>query len=90
MLPEITIFNFGTLEVIDLSLLIRKVKFLWGWACQTLGRKKLTNWTKLENAQFPRALKEDIYHLSLNDKTTPHFTILTQNTLSDLKIEPEN
>ena len=46
MLTEITIFNFGTLEAIDLSLLIRKVKFLWGWAYQMLGRKKLTNWTK--------------------------------------------
>ena len=45
---------------------------------------------KLENAQFPWALKGNFYHLSLNSKNTPHSTILTTNTLSDFKIEPEN
>ena len=45
------------------------------------------NW---KNAQFPRVLKGDFYHLSLNGKNTPHFTILSQNTPSDLKIELEN
>ena len=40
MLPESTIFNVKNpklCEVIDLSLLILKIKFLWGWACQILG-----------------------------------------------------
>ena len=46
--------------------------------------------TKLENAQFPRALKGNFYHLSLNGENTSHFTILTPNDLSDFKNEPEN
>ena len=46
--------------------------------------------TKLENAQFPRALKGNFYSLSLNDKNIPHFTILTPNLLFDSRIEPEN
>ena len=43
-----------------------------------------------KNAQFARALKENFYCLSLNDKNTPHFTILTPNALFDSRIEPEN
>ena len=45
------------------------------------------NW---KNAQFPKALKGSFYHLSLNGKKTLHSTILTPNTFSDFKIEPEN
>ena len=40
--------------------------------------------------QFLKALKDDFYHLSLNGKNDPHFTILTQNAFSDLKHNPEN
>ena len=36
-----------------------------------------------------QGLKGNFYHLSLNCKNTAHFTILTPNTLSDFKIEPE-
>ena len=39
---------------------------------------------------FREALKGNFYHLSLNGKNTPHFTILTPNTLSDFKIKLEN
>ena len=46
-----------------------------------------TNW---ENAQFPRALKENFYYLSMNGKNTLHFTILTPNALFDSRIEREN
>ena len=46
--------------------------------------------TKLENAQFPRALKGNFYRLSLNGKNILHFTILTSNLLFDSRIEPEN
>ena len=35
------------------------------------------------------ALKGNFYHLSLNGKNIPHFPILTPNTLSDFKNEPE-
>ena len=46
--------------------------------------------TKLENGQFPMALKGNFYCLSLNGKNTPRFTILTPNALLDSRIEPEN
>ena len=49
--------------------------------------KEGQNW---KNAQFPRALKDNFYCLSLNGKNTPHFTILTPNSLFDSRIEPEN
>ena len=51
---------------------------------------QVENRDKTGNAQFPRALKGNFYRLSLNGKNTLNFTILTSNTLSDFKIEPEN
>ena len=75
--------------MIDLCLLIWTTKFLWEWACPILGRDKWKIGTKLENAQFPRALKGNFYYLFLNGKSMPHSTILTPNTLSDFKIEPK-
>ena len=91
MLPDTKIFNVKTLlsEVMDLFWLISKVTFLWGWACLILGRENWKIGTKLKNAQFLRPLKGNFYHLSLNGKNTAHVTILTPNTLSDFKIEPE-
>ena len=77
-------------EMIDLSLLISKTKFLWGWTSQILGSDKWKIGAKLENAQFPRSLKRNFNHLSLNGKNNTHSIILTPNTLSDFKIEPEN
>ena len=44
---------------------------------------------KQENAQFSRTSKGNFSNLSPNGKNIPHFTILTQNTPSSLKIEPE-
>ena len=61
-----------------------------GWSCHILGRDKWKIGTKLENAQFPRALNGDFYCLPLNGKNTPNFTILTPNALFDSGIEPEN
>ena len=52
---------------------------------------QLEKWGQnLKNAQFPRALKGNFYHLSLNGKNIPHFTILTQILLFDSRIGPEN
>ena len=34
-------------------------------------------------------VKGNFYQLSLNGKNTPHFTIMTPNTLFDSRIEPE-
>ena len=42
------------------------------------------------NAQFPRNLKGHFPQFSMSGKNTLHFTIMTQITPSDLKIEPEN
>ena len=61
-------------ELINLSLLISKTNLLWRWACQILGRDKWKNRDKTGNAQFPRALKGDFYHLSLN-VTTPSISL---------------
>ena len=48
------------------------------------------NRDKLKNVQFSRTLEGNFHHLSLNGKKTPQSTILSQNALSDFKIEPEN
>ena len=77
-------------EMIDLSLLISKIKFLWWWPCQILGRDKWKNRNKTGKCSISRGLKGNFYHLSLNGKNTLHSAILTPNTLSDFKIEPEN
>ena len=62
-----------------------------GRSCQILGKDKWKNKDKTgKNAQFPRALEGNFHHLSLNGANTAHSTILTPNTLSDFKIEPEN
>ena len=62
-----------------------------GVGCQILVSDKWKNrQKKLENAQFPWALKGNFYDLSFNGKNTLYFTILTPITLSVFKIEPEN
>ena len=47
--------------MIDQPLVILKIKFLVGWACQILGREKWKNRIKWKNAQFYRALKGDLF-----------------------------
>ena len=44
-------------EVIDLSLLIVKIQFLWGWACQILGRDKWKIGTKLEKCSISQGFE---------------------------------
>ena len=57
--------NSKLCEVIELSFLILKIKFLWGRAYQISGRDKWKTGTKLENAQFSRALKGNFHHFLL-------------------------
>ena len=60
-----------------------------GWVCQILESDKWKNRDKtLKNAQ--ETLKANFYCLSLSGKSTPHFAILTPNSLFDSRIEPEN
>ena len=77
--------------VIDLSLLIFKkiYNFYWVGLARFYGETSGKIGTKLENAQFPKALKGNFYCLSLNGKSIPHFTILTPNSLFDSRTEPE-
>ena len=42
--------------------------------------------SKLENAQFPRALKKNFYHLFLNGKNTPILPFLSQILSLTLKL----
>ena len=58
-----------------------------GWVSQILGRDKLEMELKLENAQFPRDLRDNLSNLSLKYKDNPYFKFLTLNTPSSLKIE---
>ena len=61
MFAETTTFIFKDsrlCEIIDPSLLISKTKFIWGGRARFQGGTSGKIGTKLENAQFPRALKE--------------------------------
>ena len=67
--PPTSVSYIKVCEIRDLSLLILKINFLLEWACKILERDKQKNKAKTgKNAQFPRALKGDFYHLSLNGK----------------------
>ena len=54
-----------------MSLLIPKIKFLWGGPARFWGGTSGKIGTKLKNAQFPMALKGNFYCVSLNGKNTP-------------------
>ena len=59
MLLNTKIFNVETLpcEVIDLFWLISKVTFLWGWACQILGKEKWKNRNKTKKCSISQAFE---------------------------------
>ena len=46
-------------EMIDLSLLISKTIFLWGWVCQILGRDKWKNRDKIGNCSVSQGFERE-------------------------------
>ena len=45
---------------------------------------------KLDKCSLSQGFEGHFHHFSLNGKNTFHFTILTQNSLADVEIEPES
>ena len=89
---QFLIQDFKHFELTDLSLLILKIKILWGLACHILGWdkwRKGTNWKILKCLGFWR----EIFIICPCIVRTPpflHFTILTQNINFDLINESGN
>ena len=51
--------------------------------------RQVENRAKNGKCSISQGFEDGFYHLSQNGKNNPHYTILNQYTLSDLKIEPK-